>query len=433
MSAPTRIQLMPGVWLTAMRTRKFKSSFWSALLLTPLRADTAAMTAVLPRVLRRGTGNYPDQEQLGAVLDDLYGGVIEPTALKLGEIQASGFVATFLDDQYAWDDAPISGRAAELLGDLLLRPATRNGRLRTDYIDSERDNLIAKIKSQRNDKESYAALRLSQEMCRGETYAVDRLGSLETARAIRVAKLDRHYKTLLKESRLELYYCGSQPVDQIRQAWVESLMGLPRKNSYDLQPTQVTVHPSEVREITEKLDVTQAKLAIGLRTQTRLDSPHYPALLVTNALLGAAPGSKLFQNVREKRSLCYYVVSDLDKHKGLMMIYSGVSPEKAEEAKSEILAQIEAVKAGDFTAKELEAARHYAANRLTSALDSQAGLYRFYRAQALADPPMTAEELIAMVREVTAQDVMQSAGRLELDTVYLLTGSQREEAEHGAT
>ncbi len=91
------------------------------------------------------------------------------------------------------------------------------------------------------------------------------------------------------------------------------------------------------------------------------------------------------------------------------------------------------MKAGDFTAKELEAARHYAANRLTSALDSQAGLYRFYRAQALADPPMTAEELIAMVREVTAQDVMQSAGRLELDTVYLLTGRQREEAEHGAT
>ncbi|MBR1845059.1 MAG: insulinase family protein, partial [Oscillospiraceae bacterium] len=379
------------------------------------------------------TANCPDQEQLGALLDDLYGGVIEPTVLKLGEIQASGFVATFLDDQYAWDDAPISGRAAELLGDLLLRPATRNGRLRTDYVDSERDKLIAQIKSQRNDKESYAALRLSQEMCRGETYAVDRLGSLETARAIRVAKLDRYYKTLLKESRLELYYCGSQPVDQIRQAWVESLMGLPRRSHYDLPVTQFVSHPDEVGEVTEKLDVAQAKLALGLRTQTRLDSPDYPALLVTNALLGDAPGSKLFQNVREKRSLCYYVMSGLDKYKGLMMIYSGVSPEKAEEAKTEILAQIEAVKAGDFAPKELEAARRYAVNDLTTSLDSQGGLYRFYRAQALADPAMTAEELIAMVREVTAEDVKRAAGRLELDTVYLLTGSEGEEAAHGAT
>ena len=433
MSTPTRIQLMPGVWLTAVRTRKFKSSYWSALLLTPLSSETAAMTAVLPRVLRRGTAEYPDQEQLGAALDELYGGVIEPIVLKLGEIQASGFAATFLDDDLAWDGTLISQTAAKLLGDLLLRPATRNGRLRADYVGSERDNLIAEIKSLRNDKQSYAALRLSQEMCRGEAYEVDRLGSLESAQRIRVEKLDRHYKALLKDSCIELYYCGAQPIDQIRQAWVESLMGLPRKSGYELPLTQVTVHPEEVREVKETLDVTQAKLALGLRTQTRLESPDYPALLVTNALFGGAPGSKLFQNVREKRSLCYNAVSGLDRHKGLMMIHAGVALDKAEEAKSEILAQLDAVKSGDFTSKELDAARCFAVSRLTSALDSQIGLYRFYRSQALADPAMTPEALIAMVGEVTAEDVKRAANRLELDTVYLLTGDEGEEAEHGAT
>ena len=433
MSTPSRIRLMPGVWLTAVRTRKFKSSYWSALLLTPLSRETAAMTAVLPRVLRRGTAEYPDQEQLGAALDELYGGIVEPAVLKLGEIQAAGFAATFLDDALAWDETPISYKAAELLGDLLLRPATRNGRLRADYVDSERDNLIAEIKSQRNDKERYAALRLRQEMCRGEAYEIDRLGSLETAGRIRAAKLDRHYKTLLQESRIELYYCGSQPIDQIRQAWVESLMGLPRKGSYELPSTKVTVHPEEVREVREVLDVTQAKLALGLRTQTRLDQPDYPALLVTNALLGASPGSRLFQNVREKRSLCYNAFSALDRHKGLMTIQAGVAPDRAEEAKTAILAELEAVRAGAFTARELETARRYAVNELLSAGDSQVGLCRFYRGQALAEPSLTLEELTAMVREVTAEEVKAAAGRLELDTVYLLTGDEGEEAEHGAT
>lgn len=429
MNTPVRAELMPGVWLTAIQTRKFKSSYWSVLLLTPLRRETAALTALLPRVLRRGTARWPDQEQLAAALDQLYGGVVEPTVFKRGEIQAAGFAATFLDDSLTLDHTPISRMAAGLLGDLLLRPATRNGRLRADYVASERDNLIAEIKAQRNDKMSYAALRLSQEMCREEAYGVSRLGSLESAQAIRVTQLDRHYRTLLKESRIELYYCGSLPTEQIQHAWVEALLGLPRQsNAQHLPETQVEVPPREIWEVTEVLDVTQAKLALGLRTHTRLDSFAYPALLVTNALFGGAPTSKLFQNVREKRSLCYYASSGLDKFKGLMMIHSGVAFSQVEAAKTEILAQLEAVKAGDFTRAELESARRCVVNQLTSILDSQGALAGFYTDQALSQAPVSPEELTLLVKEVSEEDVIQTARELELDTVYLLTGEHPKEA-----
>lgn len=170
METPYRTELMPGVFLTAVQTRKFKSSYWSVRLLTPLTEETASLNAVLPRVLRRGTASCPDQERLAAALDDMYGGAVEPLVGKRGETHCFGFVASFLDDALVPDETPLLDQAAGLLGDLLLRPATRNGRLRSDYVDGERENLVSEIKSQINDKRSYAQTRMIEEMCATESY-----------------------------------------------------------------------------------------------------------------------------------------------------------------------------------------------------------------------------------------------------------------------
>ena len=181
MEAPYRVELMPGVFLTAIQTGKFKSGYWSLRMVRPLEEETAAMNALLPRVLRRGTASCPDQEQFSAALDEMYGGAIEPTVGKRGERHCFGFVASVLDDALVPDETPLLSRTASLLGDLLLRPATRNGRLRGDYVDSERENLLSEIRSQVNDKRNYALLRLTEELCREEPYRVSRFGSLEQA------------------------------------------------------------------------------------------------------------------------------------------------------------------------------------------------------------------------------------------------------------
>lgn len=430
MNTPVRTELMPGVWLTAIQTRKFKSSYWSLQLLTPLKRETASMAALLPRVLRRGTAHYPDQEQLGGALDELYGGVIEPVVSKLGEIQSTGFLATFLDDSLTLDGTPIFRTAAELMGDLLLRPATKNGRLRSDYVQGERQNLIADIKSVTNDKRLYSSVRLSQEMCREEAYGVNRLGSLETAEKINVTRLDKYYRQLLRESRIELYYCGSAFADQICQAWVEALMGLPRAAEKELPETLTNVHPEEVRLVTEELDVTQAKLAIGFRTHCTIHDSSYPALMVMNTVFGGSPASKLFMNVREKLSLCYYAASALDKHKGLMVVQSGIDLDKAEETQTEILAQLQAVRQGDFSDEELVSAKRALLNRLTSCQDGQSALQHHYQDYVLSGRMSSPKELSLLVSEVTREDVVAAASKVELDTVYLLT-AKREEGDNG--
>ena len=93
-----RTEILPGVWLTALRTDKFKTAWLSVNLLTQLRRSTAACTAVLPYVLRRGSTRLPDLETIAAELESLYGASITPSVRKLGEIQAVGFEAEFADD-----------------------------------------------------------------------------------------------------------------------------------------------------------------------------------------------------------------------------------------------------------------------------------------------------------------------------------------------
>ena len=67
----SRTELMPGVFLSHLHSDKFKTACMSVNLLTQLRRETAAMNAVIPFVLRRGTTRYSDMEQLSRRMDEL--------------------------------------------------------------------------------------------------------------------------------------------------------------------------------------------------------------------------------------------------------------------------------------------------------------------------------------------------------------------------
>lgn len=428
MELPKRVKLMPGVFLTAVQTRKFKSSYWSIRLLTPLSEETAAMNAVLPRVLRRGTASCPDQEQLAAVLDEMYGGAIEPLVGKRGEVHCFGFVASFLDDALVPDETPLLDQAASLLGDLLLRPVTRNGRLKSDYVDSERENLLAEIRSQINDKRSYVQLRMTEEMCAQEPYRLNRLGSLERAQKINVSRLNRHYQEVLSTARIEVYYCGSAAAEQVEQAWREALLGLPRYQVQELTGTTLC-QPETVRQVTERLEVTQGKLVMGFRTGTDLTSVRYPALMVANALFGGTSNSKLFLQVRERLSLCYYVNSSLDKFKGLLFVQAGAEFAQLEQVQAEILTQLEQVQAGAFSEEELQAAKRALIRTYRGELDVPNQLEDFWLGQNLAGLRFGPDDLAALVADVDAQQAAEAANLIRLDTVYRLLGPMQGEEE----
>ena len=426
MSQVTRRELFPGVWLRAVHTNKFKSSYLSVTLLTPLAKETAGANALIPEVLRRGTAVHPDMEALSAALDELYGGAIEPAVRKKGETQCVGFVASFLDDAYALKGEKLLEPAADLLGELLLKPYTENGVFSAGYTAGEKANLIDRIRAQINDKRTYAVQRLTQEMCKYEAFGVDKLGDEESVSAITPESLWQRYQELLRTARVEVYYCGSADPDRVAEALRAALDKLPvNEDRVDPEETIVVPDAKTPRRVEEALDVAQGKLTMGFRTGgLTCWEGDYPALTMCNAVFGGTTLSKLFMNVREKLSLCYYASSMMEKMKGLVLVSSGIEFDKYQTALDEILAQLENIRRGEIEDWELEGARRTLISGHLSTLDDQGRQEEFWLGQAAAGLDATVEELAAQFETVTREQVAAAARKLELDTIYFLKGKE---------
>ena len=425
MSAVTRTQLLPGVFLTSVHTKKFKSSTLSMTLLTPLRQETAAVNALIPHLLRRGSEAHPDMISLSAALDQLYGGSIEPAVRKKGETQCLGFVGSFLDDAYTLDGMRVLPQAAELMGELLLRPYTHQGAFCPDYTKQEKANLSDRIRAEINEKRQYASARVVEEMCAGEPYGVSRLGREAEVEAITPQSAWARYQELLAHSCIELYYCGSTETNEVCFILQKALAGLPREGGYQVEETIVVPDAKTPRRVEEALDVAQGKLTMGFRTGgITAASAEYPALVLCNALYGGTTTSKLFLNVREKLSLCYYASSNVHRYKGLMVVSSGVEFANVKKAEDEILAQLDACRRGEFEPWEVDGARRYTVSSLLTALDSQSRQEDWWLGQAVAGLTEAPDELAQRVDSVSVADAVTAAQKLSLDTVYFLKGAE---------
>ena len=430
-----RNELMPGVFLSHLRSDKFKTACMSVTLLTQLRRETAAMNAVIPFVLNRGTTRYGDMEQLSRRMDELYGAAVEPVVRRIGEIQCIGFYGSFPEPDYLPGGEALLGDTCALMAQLLLDPATRGGLLLPQYVDSEREKLLDIIRSRMNDKRSYALTRCIEEMCCYEDFAVSRFGSESEAENIHYKKLTRHYRELIQTCPVEIFYCGKTDFKAVSAAMREAFSTMPRGEiDYDIgTDLRMNAVEDHVRFVEEEMDVTQGKLVLGFRLGECMEEPDIPALYVFNAVYGSGATSKLFMNVREKLSLCYYASSAVYLHKGIMLVSSGIEFDKLDAARDEILAQLDSVRRGEITDDELCSAKKSVASDLRAVQDSIGELEGFYLSQALDGLDYGPAELAALAEDVTNEDVQAIAKSIECDLIYFLKGSGEEDGSDDET
>ena len=415
-----RREIMQDVFLTYLPAQHFKTSRLTLNLVTGLDRASASANALLPAVLRRGTVRCPDMESLSAALDTLYGADIDYTVRKKGERQCVGFAAGFIDDGFTPHGERLLEPVAQQLGELLLEPVTRDGCFLSEYVESEKANLIDAIRALKNDKRDWADIRLMQEMCAGEPYSVLRLGDEETAGAITADVLYRHGQELMASSRVELIYCGGAEERRVEDAVLSALARLPRCSQTPLPPVRRAAAPETPRCIIETMDVTQGKLAMGYRCT----SDDYPAMVLANLIFGGTSNSKLFLNVREKHSLCYYASSSYARSKGILTVSSGVEVTDFERAEEEIERQLHAVQQGDWEDWEQEGALQAIRTSLLSLTDSQGALENFYLGQIASGATETPEELASSLQQVTKERIVAAARTVTPDTVYFLRGKE---------
>ena len=417
-----RTQILPGVYLTAVQSDKFKTGCFSLNLLRPMKKQEVAANALIPSVLLRGSVRHPDIASISARLDELYGASIGTLIRKKGEVQLVGFYCDYVQDEYVQE--PVFAPLMEFLSELLLTPRLEGGVFPAGVVESEKQNLLNAMLARINDKRSYANSQLLRTMCAGQPYGVPRIGEPEDLDAITPQSLYAHYEALLATSRVELFYMGSLAPEHVAEVLRQTLKALPRAG----EPVPVGTTPAPaarpVQEKTERLDVTQGKLSLGFFTDITANDPRYPALVLAATVFGGGATSKLFTNVREQMSLCYYASASFEKFKGVLAVASGVEFSKLETAKKEILRQLEACCKGEISDYELESARGYLVSDLRIAMDSPGRLDDFYMGQILLESSATMQDLSDAIARVTKEEAAQAACALRLDTIYELQGVQ---------
>ncbi|MDF9295694.1 EF-P 5-aminopentanol modification-associated protein YfmF [Geobacillus stearothermophilus] len=412
---PVRVHTIP--------TDKYKTNTLVWKMKAPLAKETVTLRALLPYVLQSGTADYPSVKALRTYLDELYGATLNVDLTKKGEHHIMTIRIDVANERFLPKQTPLLSKALQLLADLLLRPALDGGRFVEDIVVQEKRALRQRIQAVYDDKMRYASMRLVEEMCKGEPYALSPNGELEDVDAITAEGLHRYYERALAEDELDLYVIGDVDEEEVLNT-VRQRFLLPDRAEPARTPQAQAKARGEVKEVIERQDVKQGKLNIGYRTNATYEDDDYYALQMFNGIFGGFSHSKLFINVREKASLAYYAASRLESHKGLLMVMSGIEPANYEKARRIIDEQMQAMKNGDFTDEEIAQTKAVIRNQLLETLDTPRGLVEVLYHNVVSARKRPLHEWLAGTEEIGREDIVRVAEKVELDTVYFLTGME---------
>lgn len=413
-----------GATLHLIPTKKYKTISIAVKLQAPLERETITARALLPYVLQQGTANLTDARALRLKLDDLYGAILSISGTKKGEKHIITLRLDVANENYLSDRTPLFEKAVDLLREILFEPKAENEAFTESIVSREMQTLKQKMVALKDDKMSYANMRLIDEMCKGEPYSLHVHGYEEELKDMDGRKLYGFYEKMLKQDKMDIYILG----DVERELAEKAVQPFLERDIASHEERTASVHPAsaDVKEVIEAQDVQQAKLHLGYRTNIRYDDPDYAALQVFNGLFGGFPSSKLFRNVREKHSLAYYAASRFESHKGLLFVFSGIDPKDYQKAKEIIDAQLAAMQAGEFEESEVEEIKDLIVSQILETIDNPAGHIETLYQQVMGNKNITIEQMLDTIRQVSLDDVLQVAKKVQLDTVYLLTNKEAE-------
>ncbi|WP_246939759.1 EF-P 5-aminopentanol modification-associated protein YfmF [Bacillus pinisoli] len=410
-----------GLTLHVVETKKYKTNTLVLKMKAPLTKEDVTKRALLPYVLQSATKQHPTSTELRSYLDELYGASLSVDLGKKGEYHIITIRLEIANEVYLSDQTPLLDKGLTLLSEILLHPALENGAFIPSVIEKEKRSLKQRIQSVFDDKMRYASLRLVEEMCKNEPYALHANGQMEDVDQISAPSLYEYYQRSIKEDEIDLYIVGDVQVQEIKNS-VEKLFSLESRVPKNIEKNTISI--DKENEVIEEQDVKQGKLNIGYRTNITYHDSEYYALQVFNGIFGGFSHSKLFINVREKASLAYYAASRVESHKGLLMVMSGVDAKNYDQAVTIIKEQMTAMKNGDFTDKELEQTKAVLRNQLLETIDTSRGLIEVLYNDVLAEVKQPIEDWLTKIEEVTKEQIIEAGAKIELDTIYFLKGKE---------
>ena len=415
-----KFRLSDRAQLTCLTTTQFKTSVISAGYALPLEHENAAM-AILPFLLRRGTVKYPDMNAISAYLDELYGAQIDPYVRKIGDRLVIGFVAEAIDESVVPDSTRVTENLIGFIGEMLHEPVLIDGMFDSDVLEQEKTNLLNRIRGLKNDTRSYAQRRAKELLHKDDRFGFSEYGTESAVKALTAASVRQAFERMLSCGELELFYCGTLTGEE-SAVMFQNAMPIPSGKMKMDREIPYYNKDAKTQTIVEEMNVTQGKMTLCLTSPYTGVSPEYPALLLFTEILGGYTGSRLFCNVREKMSLCYYASAGLAFSTGEVLIASGIENSKFEVARDAVLEQLRDLCGDGLTEEELEQARRTKINALRSMQDVPRSMESYWQTRSMLDANEDIDTLIKRLEALTLDQVVSAGRSLRVALIYFLKG-----------
>lgn len=417
-----------GISYKFIPSDRFKTTLLSVTFYTPLDKNAAANALGLA-LMSKSTLKYPDYYSFNRCLAGLYGASVTSTVSKAGDRQELNISLTVNDDKYSLGDEPTVNTAGKLLLDMIFGYYTEGADYPENTVIREKRLIKEAILSRFNDKRVFARRRCEEIMCDGEAYGLSPNGTAEDVDRLTDGDIKTAIERLLKKAFISIVVVGAEEPACFISEFQKLISAVGR--NYSSLPCDIAKQATAPKIVEETMAVKQGKLVMGFRSPVGENLPDSVKTWIMTDIFGGGPYSKLFCNVREKMSLCYYCSARGVRTKGLIFIESGVEKNNIEAARAAILDQFENVKNGEISDTELEFSKLALSDAFRSVAADQSALAQWYDARVISNSEVSPEDVIRAVSSVTKEDITTAAGTYSLDTVYILSpnGEVKEDAE----
>ena len=413
------IRINEKTFVHLINTTKFKSNVITAFLLTDLNKYDVTMNALIPAVLRRGTANLKTMKEMSIKLENMYGAVFDTSVDKMGDKQAIEVYLSSINNKFALNGEDLLTEILEFIYDVIYNPYLEKCVFSKEYVETEKKTIREIIRGRINEKGSYALGECIKGMFENEPFAEFKYGNEKDLKHINEKKLYKHYLKILAEGEMHFYVSGDFNKKKVMEFFCSKFdkREIPEDNIIRTLKTKDL--RQEEKNIVEKMKVTQGKLVLGYDVDVDLIRDFYK-MTVYNTMLGASANSKLFQNVREAESLAYTIRSMYLKHKGVMFITAGIELSKYEKALELTKKQVEDMRLGNFSDEDLADAKTFLANAYRTFEDDQVSQIEMSVGNFVLGLNEDVQTMIDEFNNVTREDVIEVANKVNLTTLYYL-------------
>lgn len=415
----TRMTIGENIGYTSFVDKKFNTCSARIFMITKLDRNTVSDNAVANNIISSVNSKIKTLAEMNEQLSELYGAILDSSSFRRGDLQCLAISASWLHDKYAIEKEPVTKKMTEILSDCLFSPYAENDAFNEDIFRFCQKNIIDSIEAELNDKRDYTIEKAAELAFRGEPAEISGLGTTESAKAVTPESAYRAYKNLLKHAQIEIMLVSPEEMPEVPEMLREKFEKTERcSESYNFYaPSPLKPEPAFA---SEEIDVLQAKIALCFKSS----SDDRDALHIASLILGGTPVSKLFTNVREKLSLCYYCACRFNETKNTIIVDCGVEKNNIEKTTEEILHQLDEMKKGNISDAEIQSTMLTLENAYSSVGDTPVSYIKWFFDGFCRGNIITPEEFIENMCAVTKERIVKAAESLSLDSTFHLLNKE---------